>query len=133
MINEACTAIIVFQPIALKSHRTLYCHASFCLVLPCIAWEIIVVWQIYRRRAVLGLGSYHTPDSSLQSRALSKKLPSASSQACKKLIQTNGSDCKFSSNFFSLAKIVLHIGHGRVTVNADNNDDEVDEDEDELR
>ena len=65
---------------------------------------------------------------------LSKKLPSTGCLLdCKKLIQTNGSDCKFSSNFFSLAKIVLHIGHGRVTVNADNNDDEDEDDEDELR
>ena len=52
---------------------------------------------------------------------------------CKKLIQTNGSDCKFSSNFFSLAKIAWHIG--RVTAcrkeDEDKKDDEDDEDEED--
>ena len=63
---------------------------------------------------------------------LSKKLPSTGCLLdCKKLIQTNGSDCKFSSNFFSLAKIARHIGHGRVTVYCDEGEESEDEDEDE--
>ena len=49
---------------------------------------------------------------------------------CKKLIQTNGSDCKFSSNFFSLAKIAWHIGRVTACRKEDKKDGGEDEDED---
>ena len=65
---------------------------------------------------------------------LSKKLPSTGCLLdCKKLIQTNGSDCKFSSNFFSLAKIAWHIGRVTACRKEDKKDGGEDEDEDKKK
>ena len=128
MINEACAAIIVFHPIALK--LTPHIVLPRCELLPCIAISsaIIVVWQIYRRRPVLGLGSYHTQTPHYKVGLFPKNCRLQARKLAKKLIQVNGSDCKFSSNFFSLAKIARHIGHGRVTVNCDEGKESEDED-----